>query len=250
MQPSTSGKKGGIPTVVIIGAGLGVIALVMSRGGGGGGGSTAGMQLDAYGQQLNEARDEARRAQQQAAQDAREAQDHAAQDAQRQNAFWAQQFSALNSSIQRQIDGQNQAMQRGMQQVAQNQQQQQQAYNTAWQQWQAQVNQLLEQMNRQAQHQVGNPVPGPATSFVGGPNVSDAGGHQPANITRDAATAWWRRNGGGVSPWNPNAGPLSGPQGERIHSSDVWKFVRQNGRMPSSPQEFLAWWTQGGGRGH
>lgn len=250
MQQSTSSKRGGIPVIVIVGAGLGVVALLMSRGGGGGGGSTVGMQLDAYGQQLNEARDEATRAQQQAEREAREAQDQAEQDAARQNAFWAQQFNALNQSIQRQIDGQNQAMQRGMQQVAQQQQQQQQQYQTAWQQWQAQIAELLEQMNRQSQNHVGNPAPGPSTSFVGGPNVDDAGGHQPANISRDDATAWWRRFGGGVSPWNTAAGPLSGPQGDRIHSSDVWKFVRQNGRLPASPQEFLAWWTQGGGKGH
>lgn len=245
-QPS---KKGGLPVIVIMGAGLGVVALIMSRGGGGGGGSTTGMQLDAYGQQLNQTRDEARRAQQQAEKDAREAQDRAAQDAAKQNAFWAQQFNVLNQSIQRQIDGQNRAMERGMQQVAQAQQQQQQQYQTAWQQWQAQLAQLLAQMNHQSQQQVGDPKPGPAVSFVGGPNV-DTPGEYRGSITRDEATAWWRRYGGGVSPWNSEAGPLSGPQDDRIHSSDVWKFIRQNGRMPASPQEFLAWWTQGGGQGH
>lgn len=242
-----AGKKGGIPPVVIVGAGLGVVALLMSRGGGGGG-SGAGMQLDAYGQQLNEARDEARRAQQQAEKDAREAQDQAAQDAAKQNAFWAQQLTALNASIQHQIDSQNKALERGLQQSAQAQQQQQQQYNAAWQQWQAQIAKLLEQMNRQGQGPVGTPTK-PPVSFVGGPNVN-YNGPGPGNITRDQATEWWRKFGGGVSPWNANAGPLSGPQGERIHSSDVWKFIRQNGRYPASPQEFLTWWTQGGGKGH
>lgn len=255
-QTQGQGKKPKWLIPALIGGGLGLIVLITSKGGGGGGGATDGSQLDAVGMQINALKDQQAKDAAAAAKATADAQKQQGdRDAAQERAI-AQQLNALSSAFSDALDDQNDALLRGLQQQAAADRQQDAATQSAFAGLQADLRRILDEVNRQVQRETPSPVPGPSAPIsaapapVGGPNVEiDRPGGAGA-VTRDQATSWWRSFGGGVSPWNPDAGPLSGPAGERIHSSDVWQFTTQNGRLPTSATEFLNWWRGGGGKGH
>ena len=75
------------------------------------------------------------------------------------------------------------------------------------------------------------PSPAPA------PTPAPAPAAAPEVWTRENGPERWLRSFGGLRSYG---GPLSGPQGARWHSSDVWKVYRVLGRVPASVEEFIA----------
>lgn len=218
---------------IAIGGGIGVVALLMRGGGGGGGGGVSGGQLDALMSQMAKQFSDIEK-QQKTTTDAIEknqAATNAALD--KQQGVTAAALQSLSAALQQQAetnatDLQDQADE--LQAALSAAQQNQAATDAAQQQaleWLAKLMQdTLAKLNASQSAVAPSPAPTPTPAPA------------PATTwTRENGPEAWLRSLGGLKSYG---GPLSGPSGDRWHSSDVWKVYTILGRVPTSADEFIS----------
>ena len=229
---------------IAIGGGIGVVALLM-RGGssGGGGGGVGGAQLDSLMSQIAKQFSDIEKQQKittealeknQAATNAALEKNQAATNAalDKQQGVTASALQSLSAAMQKQsetnaTDLQDQAdeLQSAITAMSQNQ-----AATDAAQQ------QAIEWLSKLMQDTLAK-LNASQTAVAPAPTPPAASSAPVAAWTRDNGPEAWLRSFGGLRSYG---GPLSGPQGARWHSSDVWKVYKVLGRVPASVEEFIA----------